>query len=92
LAELEAAVPRPSAGRLRFPRRERIFIAPPGLSAKAAETLQVVLDNNPQHSSAWLMLACAREQMGMKLEAIDAYRQLREVMAQGVCLIAICAE
>lgn len=47
----------------------------------AEETLQVVLDNHPQHGSAWLMLACAREQMGKKQEAIDAYRQWQRLLS-----------
>jgi adenylate cyclase len=48
---------------------------------KAAETLQLVLDNNSQHGSAWLMLAWTREQMGMKPEAIDAYRQWQRLLS-----------
>src|SRR5262249_44631190 len=49
--------------------------------AMAAETLQVVLDSNPEHGSAWLMLACAREQMGKKREAIEAYRQWQRLLS-----------
>lgn len=47
----------------------------------AAETLQVVLDHNPQHGSAWLIMAVVREQMGQKQQAIEAYRHWQRLLA-----------
>ncbi len=47
----------------------------------ATEMLQAVLDNNPQHGNAWIMLAFVREQMGMKQEAVDAYRHWERLLS-----------
>ncbi len=47
----------------------------------AAEMLQAVLDSNPQHGNAWIMLAFVREQMGMKREAVDAYRHWERLLS-----------
>jgi len=47
----------------------------------AAEMLQAVLDSSPQHGNAWIMLAFVREQMGMKQEAVDAYRHWERLLS-----------
>ncbi len=47
----------------------------------AAEMLQAVLDSSPQHGNAWVMLAFVREQMGMKQQALEAYRQWERLLS-----------
>jgi serine/threonine-protein kinase len=47
----------------------------------AVEMLQAVLDSNPQHGNTWVMLAFVREQMGMKQEALEAYRNWSRLLS-----------
>jgi TolB-like protein/Tfp pilus assembly protein PilF len=41
----------------------------------AEETIQAILDSNPKHGSAWILLAFIREQAGKKQDALQAYQR-----------------